>query len=116
MNFFLPLHTYFGSWQTTRFGEYFLKTLGDALKLKFPAVSPSYSPTVRMPANSLTDAVCVLHFRLSIDSCNLLFHLHDLLTSLDFGASELVSSSCIASELNAPSTGYVVRRTVGFAG
>ena len=58
MNFFLPLHTYFGSWQTTRFGEYFLKTLGDALKLKFPAVSPSYSPTVRMPANSLTDAVC----------------------------------------------------------
>ena len=31
MDFFLPPHIYFGSWQTTRFGKYFLGTLGDAL-------------------------------------------------------------------------------------
>ena len=30
MDFFFPPYTYFGSWQTTRFGEYFLETLGDA--------------------------------------------------------------------------------------
>jgi len=31
IDFFLPLRTYFGSSQTTKFGEYFLGTLGDAL-------------------------------------------------------------------------------------
>jgi len=28
---FLPSHTYLGSWQTTRFGEKKLETIGDAL-------------------------------------------------------------------------------------